>query len=155
VTDRPMRLEQAARRRLETNASCSELDAARMVRWVENAGGRIASLKMDGREIDLSRLPRSYVYVVGFDNYVKIGRSTEVDKRIQALQTSVPKVLNVYAIFPNRDADEERKLHHRFRADRLYGEWFLLSSSLRAFIEQNGRAGLTGAPEPKDPVASP
>lgn len=64
-----------------------------------------------------------HVYVVGVRQYVKIGWSHAVVKRILALQAANPDRLLIYAIIPGRP-ELERQLHERFRRERMRREWF-------------------------------
>lgn len=76
------------------------------------------------------------IYVVGFDNYVKIGYTVNVKNRIAALQTAIPRKLVLYGTITGSSFEEEGKLHARFSAYRLEGEWFLREGELAAWIEE-------------------
>lgn len=83
---------------------------------------------------------KGYLYVVGFGPYVKIGRSRSAEglqRRINALRTSAPETLVVYAFLTGTGWDE-RKLHQRFAKSRLQGEWFRLEdhTELSCWIRQ-------------------
>jgi hypothetical protein len=54
---------------------------------------------------------------------IKIGVAECVDSRLEGLQTGSPVLLKVLATVPGGYA-AERKLHRRFSATRLHGEWF-------------------------------
>lgn len=54
---------------------------------------------------------------------VKIGYSTDVEKRLIGLQTSSPCALRLIKIIPG-GKDLEQRLHYRFRAHHVDGEWF-------------------------------
>jgi hypothetical protein len=69
---------------------------------------------------------------------VKIGYATNVRKRLAGLQTgSAAKLELLCTVDPVRYP--ERTLHHRFRADRVHGEWFRPSEAMRRFLR--GRVG--------------
>lgn len=76
--------------------------------------------------------PRRGVYVVGFDGYVKIGITVNVNERLMQLQTPVP--VKLYALIDGWRR-EELNLHQRFARHRLKGEWFHLAGELAAWID--------------------
>ena len=69
------------------------------------------------------------VYLVGLEglNYFKIGISIDVDKRIEALQTSLPFqiVLHAYEHTPYA-LELEQQMHKRLSKYHVRGEWFEL-----------------------------
>lgn len=65
---------------------------------------------------------------------VKIGRAEDVNARLRELQTAHPYPLKVLAVIPYGGKAMEQDLHERLAADRLTGEWFKDSSSLREVI---------------------
>jgi hypothetical protein len=83
----------------------------------------------------ISRLDHGIVYVVGFADYIKIGWSKSVDRRLCVVQDGVPEVLTVIATFPGSQRDE-RNLHRHFSAYRLHGEWFRKPPNLIEVIDQ-------------------
>lgn len=107
-------------------------------------------VSMDDLELwSLSRVKRAYrrylaqqdsealtVYVVGFDNYVKIGFSLNRDERLKNLQTGIPKPLITYATLPG-DLTLEKRLHFIFEEQRMLGEWFKREGLLAEWIEQH------------------
>jgi hypothetical protein len=76
------------------------------------------------------------IYVIGFADYVKIGISADLDKRIKALQTAIPEKLTVYATIDAGEnyGDLEMALHARFAAFRRNGEWFSKEGELADWI---------------------
>lgn len=85
---------------------------------------------------DLSPATVGSVYVVGFDRYVKIGFSANVDVRIAQIQQGLPVPLTVYATFNNTTRRDEISLHHQFSAHRVMGEWFKVAGHLEDWIEE-------------------
>lgn len=69
-----------------------------------------------------------YVYFISDGEYLKIGISNDVDKRLKTLQTSNARLLNlVHCIeVPNKDYAIwiENTLHGAFPHARAMGEWF-------------------------------
>ena len=70
-----------------------------------------------------------FVYVAERDGRIKIGFSAAPVRRARQLHAEL------LCSFPGTLADE-RGLHHRFEADRIAGEWFRPSASLRCFIAE-------------------
>jgi hypothetical protein len=75
-----------------------------------------------------------HVYVVGFADYVKIGWSENVRRRLFDLQKYAPEKLVLYKLIPARQ-EIEGILHRRFKYYRLHGEWFALTGSPRAWVD--------------------
>jgi hypothetical protein len=73
-----------------------------------------------------------FVEAVG-QGLVKIGKSTDVEKRIDGLQVASAFELRVLAVI---DGDHERAWHRRFHVCRTGGEWFHLTDELRAAIAE-------------------
>lgn len=71
----------------------------------------------------------SHLYVIGGDGlpYVKIGTSTDPQRRIRQLQTGLPFTLSVLWSC-EMDQYLERDLHEVFSDFRVRGEWFDLTS---------------------------
>lgn len=136
--------------KLYDNSGCPELDAARIISVARRVGAGVSRVTIHDRTFSPHELPTSYVYLVGFDNYVKIGTATDVDKRISTIQTSVPVLLRIYGVIPHAGREKESALHYRFRNDRLGGEWFWLSAELKAFIRKISiPAIIDGPPVPR------
>lgn len=73
---------------------------------------------------------RGYIYVVrsGTSNLYKIGRTTNLKKRLQTLQTSCAVSLNVVKTLCCSDAIAlEKSAHTKFSHYRKIGEWFALN----------------------------
>lgn len=71
---------------------------------------------------------------------IKIGRTKNLEQRIQALQTSSPnplKLLKSIQLSSEQEADElEQLLHERFGDFRMEGEWFKAETGLMEYVEQ-------------------
>jgi hypothetical protein len=76
------------------------------------------------------------IYFVGYDNYVKIGFSTNPKTRVDDLQTGAPKPLKTYLILKGT-LEDERRHHEMFAAHRLNGEWFRYSDEIKKFVWDN------------------
>jgi hypothetical protein len=78
-------------------------------------------------------LQRTYLIASHDGKAVKIGKSADPRNRARELQTGHPLRLKIVLVL---DMDVEKQLHARFAKDRLVGEWFQLSDSIREFIEE-------------------
>jgi hypothetical protein len=70
------------------------------------------------------------------DNPIKIGSTGDVDQRYHSLKCMLPYEIKVLGILEKRSFDVERRLHQRFAASRLKGEWFRPAPDLLRFIEE-------------------
>lgn len=93
-----------------------------------------------------------YVYCIKTcDNaqLVKIGKSACPEKRLIDIQVSNPTKLQLlYKIPCKSDAhalNVERMLHRHFKALKVRGEWYRLSSQLRQFFESAQQGEIAGA----------
>lgn len=68
-------------------------------------------------------------------NRVKIGVSDEFDRRIQSLQSQSAIPLKVLGTIPG-DRSVEQRLHKKFAALRLHGEWFRLEWEIDHYISR-------------------
>lgn len=75
-----------------------------------------------------------YFLVADELNLVKIGRTKDVTKRVNFINTSSPVELELVAVLRNVDPIQEQLIHEKFKALRTRGEWFHLSDELRAFV---------------------
>lgn len=63
--------------------------------------------------------------ILGHDNLIKIGVTTDVPRRLRELQTGSSVPLKVIAVRPG-DWHLEKSLHRQFAQWRTTGEWFAL-----------------------------
>ena len=78
-----------------------------------------------------------YFIQAGHDGPIKIGCSNRnFEKRLKQLQTGSHKELIVLGIMEG-GLFEEKKLHEKFKAYHLRGEWFKPSIELKSFIVDN------------------
>lgn len=76
--------------------------------------------------IDWASIPEETtgsVYVVGFNEFVKIGRSETPRRRIKSIDSNMPTPISFYGIVPG-NWFVERLYHNRFSEHRVRGEWF-------------------------------
>jgi hypothetical protein len=95
--------------------------------------GRDKLIYLD-RLIEAIEARGSCVYFVGASHFVKIGFSRALDERLHKMRTDVPFEIEILHFEPGTAA-EEKKLHRRFAAIRVRGEWFRRSPELLAFID--------------------
>ncbi len=87
-------------------------------------------------------LPRNMIYFIADGSLesgttgIKIGKTTDIDKRIGMLQVGNKAKLKVVAMLPQCTDYEigEKYIHRFFKRDRIRGEWFRSSPSLKVFI---------------------
>jgi hypothetical protein len=94
-------------------------------------------------EADLAVQDGSNVYFVAAGSRVKIGWSKKVAARMAQLQVGSPEPLKLLGVMPGGRLAEKR-LHERFAASRLSGEWFDATPELLAFVAANGANLHTG-----------
>lgn len=124
--------------------SDAELQAA--IRAVKATGG-VARVRITPQGVVIESVPsddascapegpKEFVYLIGFDNWVKIGyTSTSVRKRLDGLQTSIPIKLEVICSMIG-SLELEARLHLRFAQYRRQGEWFAREGELAEWIDQ-------------------
>lgn len=83
---------------------------------------------------ELRRRGWCHVYFVQRDHSVKIGHCQDIRKRMAQLQTAHSEPLVLLAVTVAH-ASLEDAFHHRFRDLRRVGEWFDLTTELRAYID--------------------
>jgi len=74
---------------------------------------------------------------------IKIGVAANVQKRLEALQVSLPYRVLLLATAPGGLA-RERKLHILFRGSKLYGEWFQRTPELMETVQFYARRSANG-----------
>lgn len=88
--------------------------------------------------------PRSgLVYVIqsGSTNLYKIGRTTDIKRRLKQLQTSNGNSLSIWKLIYCHDAIAmETSLHQKFNSFRKQGEWFSLNENCLKEIERIAEA---------------
>ncbi len=85
-----------------------------------------------------SSLSKRIIYFIqaGDDGLIKIGSSTNVNQRLNALQSASPEKLRLLvSINDNKDNSLEKQLHSKFAKDRIRGEWFNPSTELMYIID--------------------
>ena len=76
-----------------------------------------------------------FVYFIREQNKIKIGLSSDPEKRLKTFQTGTPnKLFLMHTIPGNREL--EQYLHHLFQGYHLHNEWFSYTGSLREFINK-------------------
>lgn len=79
--------------------------------------------------------PRSVYFIeAGKGGHIKIGVAVDVGARLKDLQSANPQTLRVIVAVPGNFKDE-RRLHRRFKDERLNGEWFRGDGAVRAFAD--------------------
>ncbi len=80
----------------------------------------------------IHRGTKSYVYLIGFEDKIKIGKSNNPSNRLSMLQTGIPNKLNIYGLIGCNSEVEaltlEAELHKTYKHLHIRGEWFTLNS---------------------------
>lgn len=76
------------------------------------------------------------VYFIVVGDVVKIGRTKNLTKRIEALRVGLAHPIDA-VYFDSKDRLMELEVHKMFAEDRLLGEWFRLSDALRTYLIKN------------------
>jgi AraC-like DNA-binding protein len=79
-----------------------------------------------------------YVYIYGGEGSYKIGRTTNIQRRLKELPPLPFRAELIHTIETDDAAMLETHLHRRFKAQRLNGEWFRLSDDDLTAIKQTG-----------------
>lgn len=76
------------------------------------------------------------VYLIEHEHgYIKIGRSNNPRKRVNALQTACPYELHVIGVIETHDAPRlEARLHDRFEGQQKQGEWYNLRQNQKQHL---------------------
>jgi len=82
---------------------------------------------------EANKLSNNFVYVIHTEHGYKIGKSSNVKNRINALSTIMPFEINKVDCFSVKNMNEaERYLHKKYNPKRKKGEWFdLLDCDLK------------------------
>jgi hypothetical protein len=89
-----------------------------------------------------SQADESVVYIFRYGKTIKIGRSKQVEKRLNVLRMQSGRNITLVAVFPGSHR-EEASLHQLFKDYRVQGEWFRNEGKLKEFLKkpmQNLRA---------------
>jgi len=80
-------------------------------------------------------MKNKFVYLIKAGKYYKIGVTTDLGVRLDALQTANPERICLIISAVLEDYDEaEKGLHERFSDKRMVGEWFDLSDDDVIFV---------------------
>lgn len=103
---------------------------------------KIDELRWTADDVEIARpresakqLPKrnEVVYFLKAGQFVKIGYTNNLTKRLDQLKTGCPYPLVVAATIPG-DYETEHKLHRQFAHLRHNGEWFLCTGALAEYI---------------------
>lgn len=136
-------------RRVSTEMPPKE-NAEHYIHWLENRALCLSHLMVLERRrnalmqvVPKSTKPRfkdtqGYVYLLKMVNggHYKIGRTRKPQNRLEVFGVKLPFPVEYECLIATRDMYQlERDLHQRFAAQRVNGEWFLLSSQDIEYIK--------------------
>lgn len=78
-------------------------------------------------------MKEEFVYFIQFQNYLKIGYSTNPAERVSKMATAFPEVPLILSVIKG-DRHLERYFHKKFKLYRTNREWFLIEGILRDFL---------------------
>jgi|SRR5688572_16922262 len=91
-----------------------------------------------------TRFLYGYLYVLESSNLYKIGYSFDPDTRLRRLQTGSATPLTVVHLIRTPHFRElEKKLHRRFAAKRIHGEWYALDNADIEYMARLDGFGMT------------
>jgi len=103
--------------------------------WFDRERERFAEVRLvEHLEAERQRLTGGVVYFIRQGDFVKIGTSRQLDKRLSTLRQEWGDFEYLGSI-PG-GFKREQKLHRRFAQLRVLGEWFEASPELLAFIAE-------------------
>ena len=96
--------------------SATQQDLERLVSWA----------KAQSHEYEnIQKADPAYVYFITDGEYVKIGVTSNLEKRLESLQTGNPKKLTVlYAFYTEWPYTVESKLHKKYADKHVFQEWY-------------------------------
>lgn len=115
---------------------------------IANAGGRPNLTEEEKRRLYLVRSRLSTVYFLEAPGcgVVKIGKTSDLKKRLTALNTMSPVKLNLLLDL-EYDEEFETRIHQHLQAFRSHGEWFYACNEVKKFIRGCAEGGLRWAIE--------
>lgn len=92
--------------------------------------------------LGLSRSWTTYAITAADQDIVKVGKSTNVERRFEELQVASPHQL---VLLGTRCGDHEQRVHRELRSLSLHvsGEWFRLTDQSRAVLSKAGLLGVS------------
>lgn len=74
---------------------------------------------------ELTNEPNPCVYFITDGQYVKIGKTDNIESRMKSLQTGNPKKLTLIDVIPTKEPHlVEWGLHQRYAKQHIMGEWY-------------------------------
>lgn len=81
-----------------------------------------------------------YCYLMRADQFVKIGYTQDLAKRLEQIQTGNPHPVEIIASFVHQTETGARMMestfHHKFRRHHIRGEWFRVRPVLKYFAKR-------------------
>lgn len=108
-------------------------------RGYSDAAKTVSSKKARTKHLQLrgtGKITNIYFLYAPTLSMVKIGRTSNVERRVKKINESSPVPLWLLKTISNVDAIEENRLHILFAAYRRRGEWFEVTGELAAYLEE-------------------
>lgn len=74
------------------------------------------------------------IYFINHTDYVKIGYTSDISRRISDLQISCPVKLTLVGLIEG-DMIDESSLHERFKKFHSHGEWFRYTKEICQYVQ--------------------
>lgn len=85
-------------------------------------------------------IPQPTLYCVRSGQHIKIGHTTDLERRMGELQCGSALFLELLLAIPG-EVEDERAVHAKFKHLRVRGEWFIVADDLLAWIEAARETG--------------
>ena len=120
----------------------AELFERDLERRAEYRAGWAARTQAEAERKRMERERKTQTYFAVLDDYVKIGKSVDPEKRVLQIRTSCDYPPDLRKVDPELvlvlPGNREYRLHQRFIRSRVgRTEWFHLTDDIKKFIEEN------------------
>ena len=77
-----------------------------------------------------------YVYFITDGQYVKIGTTNDLDRRLKFLQTGNPRELSIlYSVFCSNPFQTETMYHKLFKNKHIFNEWYDIKDTICGLVK--------------------
>lgn len=94
---------------------------------LENEAIKLIATQQLSQIVKKEKKVSHFIYLIESGGLIKIGYTTNFDKRIKSYETHTTN-LKILCVSEREDAFEiEKKLHNKYKENRIKGEWFNLA----------------------------